>query len=230
MLWTAFMLGLVGSLHCVAMCGAIALALPHHGRGWSSFVAGRVAYNLGRIATYSSLGLVFGFIGRSLALAGVQRWLSIGAGAAIIAGLLLSRRLTTPPIIRAVGWLKARLATLLRSRSFGSLALLGVLNGLLPCGLVYAAAAGAAATGDVPSGVAYMALFGLGTVPLMMTVSLSGKAVFGKFRFPLQRLIPASLVVVALLLILRGMALGIPYVSPSLAQDGLACCTFHDGK
>ena len=55
-LLTAFMLGLIGSLHCVGMCGAIALALPHHGRGWASFITGRVAYNLGRVATYSALG------------------------------------------------------------------------------------------------------------------------------------------------------------------------------
>ncbi len=230
MLWTAFMLGLIGSLHCVGMCGAIALALPHHGRGWASFLSGRVAYNLGRVATYSALGLVFGSIGRSLAFAGVQRWLSIGAGVAMILGLLFARRFTTPPIVRAVGWLKARLGTLLQSRSFGSLALLGALNGLLPCGLVYAAAAGAAATGDVLSGVEYMALFGLGTVPLMMAVSLSGRAVFGKFRFSLQKLIPASLVIVATLLILRGMALGIPYVSPAMTADGAACCHVPGGK
>ena len=230
MLWTAFILGLVGSLHCVGMCGAITLALPHHGRGWTSFIVGRIAYNLGRVATYSVLGLVFGSIGKSLALAGVQRWLSIGAGMAIIAGLLVSRRFTTPPIVRAVGWLKARLGTLLQSRSFGALALLGILNGLLPCGLVYAAAAGAAATGDIVSGIEYMALFGLGTVPLMMAVSLSGRAFFGKFRFPLQKLIPASLVIVATLLILRGMALGIPYVSPSLTADGVACCQVPHGK
>ena len=108
--------------------------------------------------------------------------------------------------------------------------MLGILNGLLPCGLFYAAAAGAAATGDIVSGIEYMALFGLRTVPLMMTVSLSGRAFFGKFRFPLQKPVPASLVIVATLLILRGMALGIPYASPAMTVDGAACCHVAGGK
>ena len=222
MLWTAFMLGLVGSLHCVGMCGAIALALPHFGRGWSAFVVGRLAYNLGRILTYSMLGIIFGLIGKTLALAGIQQWLSIGAGIAILIGLLVSTRYTTPPIIRAVTWLKKNLGQLLQQRSPYALLLLGLLNGLLPCGLVYAACAGAMATGELIQGLEYMALFGLGTVPLMMGVSLSGRALFGSLRVPLQKLIPVSLTVVAFLLILRGMSLGIPYVSPDLSQP--ACC------
>ena len=222
MLWTAFMLGLVGSLHCVGMCGAIALALPHYGRGWSAFIAGRLAYNFGRILTYSILGIIFGLIGKTLALAGIQQWLSIGAGIAILLGLLVSTRYTTPPIVRSVAWLKLNLGQLLRQRSPHALLMLGLLNGLLPCGLVYAACAGAVATGDLVTGVEYMALFGLGTLPLMMGVSLSGRALFGSLRFLLQKLIPISLVIVAFLLILRGMALGIPYVSPDLAKP--VCC------
>jgi uncharacterized protein len=225
MIWTAFMLGLVGSLHCVGMCGAIALALPHPGRGWTSFITGRLAYNVGRILTYAVIGAVFGLIGRSLALAGIQRWLSIGAGIAILLGLFLSNRLTTPPIVRAVGWLKARLGTLLQQRSLSSLLLLGMLNGLLPCGLVYAAAAASLATGNILSGVEYMAAFGLGTVPLMFGVSLTGRSLFAPFRLHLQKLIPASLALVALLLILRGMSLGIPYLSPDLSTGQAACCT-----
>jgi uncharacterized protein len=225
MIWTAFMLGLVGSLHCVGMCGAIALALPHPGRGWTSFITGRLAYNVGRILTYAVIGAVFGLIGRSLALAGIQRWLSIGAGIAILLGLFLSNRLTTPPIVRAVGWLKARLGTLLQQRSLSSLLLLGMLNGLLPCGLVYAAAAASLATGKILSGVGYMAAFGLGTVPLMFGVSLTGRSLLAPFRLHLQKLIPASLAVVGLLLILRGMSLGIPFVSPDLGAGQAACCS-----
>ncbi len=218
------MLGLVGSLHCVGMCGAIALALPHPGRGWTSFITGRLAYNLGRILTYSLIGAVFGLIGRSLALAGIQRWISIGAGVAILLGLVVSSRHTTPPLVRAVGWLKNRLGSLLQQRSFSSLLLLGMLNGLLPCGLVYAAAAASLATGNLLSGVEYMAVFGLGTVPLMFGVSLSGKTLLAPFRLHLQKLIPVSLALVALLLILRGLSLGIPFLSPDLASGQASCC------
>lgn len=227
MIWTAFMLGFVGSLHCVGMCGAIALALPHPGRGWTSFITGRLAYNIGRLVTYVLIGAVFGLLGQSLALAGIQRWLSIGAGVAILLGLIVSTRATVPPVVRAVGWLKARLGTLLQKRSLSSLLLLGLLNGLLPCGLVYAAAAASLAAGTVLHGMEYMAAFGLGTIPLMLGVSLTGRTLLAPFRRHLQTLIPASLAVVAFLLILRGLSLGIPYLSPDLVHDAAACCAAH---
>jgi sulfite exporter TauE/SafE len=224
MLWTAFMLGLAGSLHCAGMCGPLALALPATGRGYAGFLAGRLAYNLGRLTTYALLGVVFGLLGRSLALIGVQRWVSLGAGTLILAGLLLSRRVGTgTPMIRAVARLKSALGSLLQRRTVASLGLLGLLNGLLPCGLVYAACVGAAATGNLTSGVSYMVLFGLGTVPLMLGLGLTGQAFPARWRFKLQQLVPASLALVAVLLILRGLALGIPYLSPDLAATSAHC-------
>jgi len=225
MLWTAFLLGLAGSLHCAGMCGPLALALPATGGSAVGYTAGRLAYNGGRLVTYSVLGLLFGLVGRSLTLVGVQRWLSLAAGLLLLIGLLASRRAVWGgPMIQTVGWLKSALAALLRRRSSAALGLLGMLNGLLPCGLVYAACVGAAATGGVLAGLQYMALFGLGTVPLMLGISLSGRAVPVAWRFKLQRLVPVSLAVVATLLILRGLALGIPYLSPDLTADGAACC------
>ncbi len=225
MIWTAFMLGLAGSLHCAGMCGPLALALPHPGGGARGFVASRLAYNAGRIVTYSALGLVFGLLGRTLALAGIQRWLSVGAGSLMLLGLLFSTRLGAgTPAVRAVLRLKATFGSLLRRRSLGSLGLLGLLNGLLPCGLVYAACAGATATGGLLSGLAYMACFGLGTLPLMLGIGLTGRAFSPALRFRLQQLVPASLALVALLLILRGLSLGIPYVSPVLSAADPACC------
>ena len=225
MLWTAFLLGLAGSLHCAGMCGPLALALPATGTGTVGYVTGRLAYNLGRLATYSLLGVVFGLLGKSLALIGVQRWLSLGAGCVILAGLLLSTRTGLgTPMVKAVGWLKSGFGALLRRRTLGSLGLMGLLNGLLPCGLVYAACAGAAATGSLGWGAAYMALFGLGTVPLMLGIGLSGKALPIALRFKLQQLAPLSLAVVGALLVLRGLALGIPYLSPDLAAGTCAHC------
>ena len=225
MLWTAFMLGLAGSLHCAGMCGPLALALPHPGGGASGFVASRLAYNAGRIVTYSLMGLLFGLLGKSLALVGIQRWLSIGAGSLILLGLLFSTRLGAgTPVVRAVLRLKSTFGRLLQRRTLGSLGLLGLLNGLLPCGLVYAAGAGAAATGGLLTAMEYMALFGLGTLPLMLGIGLSGRAMPVLFRSRLQQLVPASVALVAVLLILRGLALGIPYLSPNLAASDPACC------
>jgi len=116
------------------------------------------------------------------------------------------------------------MAFLLRKRSFTSLTAVGLLNGLLPCGLVYVACAGATATNGVLAGAKYMAAFGLGTVPLMFSISLSGKLLPVPLRLRLRRAIPVSVFLLASLLILRGMALGIPYLSPDLPAEGSACC------
>jgi uncharacterized protein len=224
-LWTAFILGLVGSLHCAGMCGPLALALPPAGNTAPAYVLGRVAYNLGRMVTYCALGLVFGLVGATLWLAGIQRWASIALGVALLLGLFASRKLVRwNPVLLVVDWLKSRMAGLLRRRSLVSLGVLGLLNGLLPCGLVYAACAGATATGGVLAGAQYMAAFGAGTVPMMLALGLSGTLVPVSLRLQLRKAIPVCLCLLGTLLILRGMALGIPYLSPDLSGGDPSCC------
>jgi sulfite exporter TauE/SafE len=223
--WTAFVLGLAGSIHCAGMCGPLAVALPWAGRGGAGFVLGRVAYNLGRVATYCALGILFGLFGKTFLMAGIQRWLSIGLGLVLFAGLFATGRLTLRrPLFTFVAILKSRMAALLQRRSILSSAMLGLLNGILPCGLVYVASAGAASTGGVLSGIAYMATFGLGTLPLMLAIGLSGKLAPRAFRLKLQKAVPVSVILVASLLILRGLSLGIPYVSPVLTGAHPSCC------
>jgi sulfite exporter TauE/SafE len=220
-LWTAFLLGLVGSAHCAGMCGPLALALPPTGHTRARLLAGRVLYNAGRLITYAALGVIFGLAGQSLALAGFQRWISVTAGVLLLASLLISSRFPlAQPAVNAVGWLKSAFRLVLQDRSLASVFLLGLLNGLLPCGLVYAAAAGATATGQVADGALAMMAFGLGTVPMMLGLSLAGPRLHLAFRFRLQRLVPVSLVVVGTLLVLRGLALGIPYLSPAPSGGG----------
>jgi uncharacterized protein len=227
-LWTAFLLGLVGSAHCAGMCGPLALALPAAAGPGVGFFAGRVLYNLGRIVTYGLLGALFGLLGQTFAVAGLQRWVSLVAGAAILIGLLVSPRFASAvPVTAAVGWLKSSLGKLLRLHTLSSLFAIGVLNGFLPCGLVYVACAAATATGGIASGVEYMVAFGLGTVPMMLALSLAGQKLQFVLRFKLQRLIPVSLAVIGALLLLRGLALGIPYLSPQLPGTpaaGHSCC------
>jgi sulfite exporter TauE/SafE len=225
MLWTALILGFAGSLHCAGMCGPLMLALPTAGPSRTGFVAGRMAYQVGRVLTYTLLGVGFGLLGRSLAVIGLQRWVSLAAGVLMLAGLAAALpRGAALPVFAMVRWLKSAAGALLRRRTLGSLALLGALNGLLPCGLVYAAAAAATSMGSWPDGIAYMAIFGLGTVPMMLGLSLSSRSIPPAWRLHWQRLVPVSLAVVATLLILRGLALGIPYLSPDLAASGAACC------
>ena len=225
-LWTAFLLGFAGSAHCAGMCGPLALALPRSGNGSSSFFAGRLLYNFGRIITYALMGGLFGLLGQGVALAGIQRWVSLTIGAGILIFLLVSPRFANAvPVAGGVNWLKRALGNLLQRRASPAMFGIGLLNGLLPCGLVYVACAAAVATGDLLSGMRYMIAFGLGTFPMMLALSLLGTKLRFAFRFKVQRLIPVSLAIVGLLLMLRGMALGIPYVSPKLpAQPAAASC------
>lgn len=229
----ALSLGIMGSLHCLGMCGPLAIALPRPPGGRAQFFAGRLLYNFGRTITYAAMGAVFGALGATASLIGWQRILSVAAGLVLLLyalGYALGgrARLFDRMVLRAVAPVQAALARRLRRGSRGLLAI-GLLNGLLPCGLVYVALAGAAATGSTMGGAAFMALFGLGTVPLMMAVSLAGPALQHRVRGRLQRVVPLALGALAVLFILRGLELGIPYVSPNLAaqvesNSTPACC------
>lgn len=222
----AFALGLLGSLHCAAMCGPLMLALPVPPGGAWRFTFGRIVYQLGRVTTYAWLGVVAGVIGKSVVLAGLQRWLSIALGVAILLGFLISKKISlSAPVVRLVVKLKAAMSAQLRQRSFRSLMLLGMLNGLLPCGLVYVAMAGAISRSTIFDGVIYMTAFGLGTVPTMLGISLSGKLFSATLRTKLRGAIPVGVCTLAALLILRGLALGIPYVSPELSATAPGCCS-----
>lgn len=229
-LWTAFLLGFAGSAHCAGMCGPLALALPRLEPIAWRHVAGRLAYNLGRVITYGALGLMFGLVGRSFALVGVQRWVSLSLGVALLTGVLAARVDIFRLPLRGIGLrVKHAMGPWLRRPGLGALAVLGALNGLLPCGLVYVACFAAAATGQVLTAIEYMLVFGLGTVPMMLGLSLAGGALPVPIRLRLQRAIPYCLALVGVLLILRGLALGIPYVSPNLANlaatpAAAACC------
>ena len=225
-IWTAFILGLVGSLHCAGMCGPLALALPAAGGTMPAYVLGRVAYNLGRMITYCLFGLIFGFIGKTMLMVGMQRWVSIGLGVVIMLGLFASRRLALwRPVTLLVEQLKSRMSGLLRQRTFAALACLGLLNGLLPCGLVYVACAGATASEGAMGGMQYMVAFGAGTVPMMFTISVFGKLIPMSLRLQMRKAIPVCVFLLASLLILRGMSLDIPYLSPDLSKRAGSCCT-----
>jgi uncharacterized protein len=220
--WTSIIMGLMGGFHCVGMCGPIALSLPDHhsGSNWK-YVQGRVFYNLGRVATYAGMGIIFGFFGFALNLAGLQQWVSILSGVLILIlqfapGNLsgkISSRLKIPVL---VGKLKASFKSYFAQKGSSALFIIGLLNGLLPCGFVYLALAGSLATGSVTGAALYMALFGLGTLPVMLAISLSGKLITFSFRSKIQKAVPYVATAIALLFILRGLSLGIPYVSPKL--------------
>jgi len=223
-LWTAFVVGLFGSIHCIGMCGPITLVLPGFQSNMSRIISSRVLYNLGRTITYGFMGAIIGLAGEGISLAGAQRWLSIGSGILLIVIVLIpmsisSRISILKPAYHFTDYLKKKFGRLLKSNSIISVFYIGLLNGFLPCGLVYVALAGALATGSLVQGTLYMVFFGLGTAPLLFAFSVFGQFIGAGVRRKFNKVVPVFIVVLGVIFILRGMNLGIPYISPKLGSS-----------
>ncbi|MHB8521467.1 MAG: sulfite exporter TauE/SafE family protein [Limisphaerales bacterium] len=221
-------MGALGSLHCAGMCGPLVLLLPATGSTRMSYVLGRGIYNLGRIAAYGLLGGLSGSIGGTLAMAGLARWASIGAGVAVLLGLFASSRSTFGSAATTIlACLRSRFGSLLRRQTQVGAVFLGALNGFLPCGLVYSACAGAVATGGFVSALEYMLAFAVGTVPMMLGLGLIGKPLHTVVRLRFQKLVPVCVAMLGALLILRGLSLGIPFLSPVVSAHGGSASACH---
>lgn len=221
---SAFFVGLVGSLHCIGMCGPIAIALPVPDSGNLSFFTGRILYNLGRVVTYTFLGAILGIVGSKIALAGAQQVVSIVLGVVIIIAVLLPQKYKNyfaqhPLTEKLAHPLKSNIGLLFSKGTFSAMFLIGILNGFLPCGLVYVALAGAIASGDAISGAAVMILFGLGTVPAMFAASVFGKFINIGIRTKIRKAVPVLAIILGVIFILRGMNLGIPMLSPKVSAQ-----------
>lgn len=226
--WAALTLGFLGSFHCIGMCGPIALALPLDRSSKARAAAGTLLYNSGRMLTYAVLGLFMGLIGQGAAFAGYQNILSIVLGSIVLLFLLIPRlpaMLQPAGMQRFIGRLKEPIRKLFGVHSMRSLFFIGVLNGLLPCGMVYLGIAGAVATGSALEGSLFMAAFGLGTLPAMALVSLAKNYINVRFRDTIRKMVPVMVGVMAVLLIMRGLNLGIPYISPKIVKTEAGCAT-----
>lgn len=223
-IFSALAVGFFGSAHCIGMCGPIAIALPVPNSGAFNFIAGRVLYNIGRIFTYSFLGALFGLLGSRIVIAGFQQFVTIFLGFIILLIVLTpfkyKAKVTQNKLVQKISTpIKSGIGELFKKGTASSMFLIGVLNGFLPCGLVYIAIAGAIASGDAVSGMLYMILFGLGTFPAMFAATIFGKFINLNLRRKLAKAVPVFAIVLAVLFILRGMALGIPYISPKISAQ-----------
>jgi sulfite exporter TauE/SafE len=217
---TAFLTGLLGSFHCAGMCGPIALATPVVGNTTYSKVQSKLVYNGGRLVTYSLLGALFGAFGWGLKLAGIQQWISIGAGVLIIASVVFSSGLLQKNIGIPFRFLQGnRIGKLFREQKYSSLFTIGLLNGILPCGFVYVGLIASVATQGIAEGALFMFLFGMGTLPMMFAVSMMGQFLTQSARFRINRLMPLITIIIGFVFILRGLNLGIPYLSPQLSHQ-----------
>lgn len=226
---SAMALGFLGSFHCVGMCGPIALSLPvQHLKGIEKAL-GIGIYNTGRILTYAVAGVLFGMIGLSLQFFGWQQWLSIVLGAILLLAFIFQvvpslkfRRSSS--LNKWNQWVIKRLTPLFHSHHKRTLLLIGMLNGMLPCGLVYMALAGAIATGNIVYSSLFMAGFGAGTLPAMVIASYAAGIMSISLRNKIKKTLPYMLGIMGVLLILRGLELNIPIVSAHLNHAAAISC------
>lgn len=218
-IYAGLVFGLITSFHCAGMCGPIAVALPLHGNSLSQKLFGGVLYNLGRTTTYVFLGAIFGLLGQGISALGFQSWLSV------ITGLLMISTVAFPSLFKfnlanssasgsLFGRLKFGLRKLFSTKSFGSLFTIGILNGFLPCGPLYSALIISTGMGNMTESIFFMLMFGIGTIPMLLAISALGNILSAPLRRKLRHLLPALIVIIGLLFILRGLNLGIPYLSP----------------
>lgn len=232
-IWTGFTIGLFGSMHCLGMCGPLVLAIPHISETKAGIAIDGLIYNLGRTITYTTMGLILGLLGLSAQFAGIQDYVSIALGVIMLLTLVIPKKYysfvnDTKSINKFVIRIKKQLKNVLENKSRFSLIIIGILNGLLPCGLVYVALAGSLAMGDVVSSAIYMFAFGLGTLPMLAVLYFSKNMISGKFRAKINKFIPYAIAIVAIILILRGLNLGIPLISPDESKTKISntqgCC------
>jgi sulfite exporter TauE/SafE len=235
--YVALVTGLVTSLHCIGMCGPIAVALPLGKKSWPHRLAGSLTYNLGRTITYAILGAIFGLVGQGIHMAGFHQWASIIIGilmilSVVFPALLKDKRKVEQFLFGYTGKLIGKFRKLFAISSFPSLFLIGLLNGLLPCGPVYVAIAGALNTGEMVSGIIYMIIFGIGTIPIMLAIPMLGNIIGTKVRKKFSWIVSVFIVLLGILFILRGLSLGIMYISPKekmlkphVIKKHQNCCT-----
>jgi uncharacterized protein len=215
-------IGLLGSFHCMGMCGPIAISLQLKENSWSTRIFSSILYNLGRVLTYIFLGLIFGLLGLGIHIWGFQQWASIGVGTVMILSVafpvLFHGSRLTGGLDRLFSGFKKFFGRFFGFRTYLSTLIIGLLNGFLPCGLVYIALAGALVSTSPLDGALYMMFFGLGTIPALLALSLLGNIFSIAFRQGVQKLIPFLIILIGILFVLRGMNLGIPYISPKMEQ------------
>jgi sulfite exporter TauE/SafE len=202
------------------MCGPIAMMLPVDRTNEAKRVTQIITYHFGKLTAYGLLGLIFGLLGKSFYLAGLQQQMSIILGilmimVAVVPEKEFAKYNFSKPIYRIITKVKSSLGQQFKSKSYKSLFTIGLLNGFLPCGMVYVAIFGAIAMQSISMGIVYMLLFGLGTIPLLTAVIYISNLLSFSFRGTLQKMIPLVAVLIGMLFIIRGLGLDIPYLSPS---------------
>ena len=217
MILASFLLGFFGSLHCLGMCGPIVFALPIKKNNLLG-VLQNIIYQFGRVFSYTFLGVVFGLMGKGLKLSGLQQNLSIILGCIMILSVFVPQKKIKKYTSKTVGLflnkLKKIFGELFKNNSIVSFFIIGILNGFLPCGLVYVAIFNSIESADIIQGGWIMIAFGIGTIPIMFFATWFIKLIGVQLRNKILKFLPIFIVIIGLLFIVRGMGLKIPYLSP----------------
>ncbi|MEQ8520217.1 MAG: sulfite exporter TauE/SafE family protein [Cytophagales bacterium] len=236
MLFAALTMGFLGSAHCIGMCGPLALAMPYGRFGGIRTWIARLVYQSGRLSTYFILGLILGVIGFSFNLAGIQQYFSIGLGIMLIAVLFIPMLFRNSLIMKRYYifeiWVKKNIGKYINEDKISGFYITGILNGLLPCGLVWLALISAIALGNGFESGLFMLFFGLGTLPALIATMISYQAIQKRFSFSFKKVSNVITLAIALLLIVRGLNMG-NYFSPYLDFDAakekiITICGFDD--
>ena len=222
----AFFIGLFGSVHCIGMCGPLAFAVPSVKNQLWLLVSDKILYNIGRVITYTCLGLLIGFIGKQLWLSGLQQSISVLSGLLIIMAALsriFKISVTNGGFISKLVSPVNRLLSYALQRHSGHF-VIGLLNGFLPCGFVYLALAGALNTSSPFASAQYMFWFGAGTFPLMLIATVSTGFATPVFRRRINKTLPYLMLGLGFWFILRGTNLNIPYLSPAKNAQAESIC------
>lgn len=223
-----FLMGLIGSVHCIGMCGPLTMALPYSQQKSIFKYLAMALYHIGKIASYAMLGLFAGLFGKQIFVIDTQQSLSIIIGILMVVYvvwvyLVKSNTHFNPLQFIQVPVIKV-LTGLFKKKHVIVFLLLGFLNGLLPCGMVYLALGSAMSTGQPSDAAIFMAFFGLGTMPALLMVALGGQMVSIEWRSKLQSALPVFIFGMGVMLILRGMNLGIPILSPHVESNNVVSC------
>jgi len=224
---SALLLGLASSLHCIGMCGPLVMSVPVHYLPPQKKLWGILVYQFGRIGTYMILGVLAGLIGWRIGVAGWQQFFSIGMGIIILLFLLSNKYFKK---VQGWKWFNQKISGLIswsmHRHSFSGMYLMGAANGLLPCGMVYIAISGAMATGTILHAILFMLVFGLGTLPALFSLAFWGAGLSWQNKQAMRKMVPYVVGLTAILLIIRGLNLNIPYISPFISErsaDTVSC-------
>lgn len=229
---SALGLGFASGFHCIGMCGPIALSMGLTKKQATNFYLQNLTYQFGRIATYSLLGAILGIVGQGFQMVGFQQYLTIGVGVILIMMAIFSFggkdfASKIPFLSTFLLKVKLNLSKLLQKADYRSRFATGILNGFLPCGMVYMALTASLAAGGIWQSAVFMSLFGLGTLPFMFFVVLLGNLMTTALRIKILKFVPVMMIILGGLFIVRGLEIGIPYLSPKKAAMQI---NYHNSK